>query len=138
MDSLKGICRSVGFNPDYHDVREYSKFCNRTAHQHDNKSKYKKSNRARLRQENEGEIINNTCPSMIGKGTLPEEIIEAEETLLERVRQLSLFLKTIYLRTFLKGEAVETVARDLGTTTSAINMARTRIKQHMHGANDDN
>jgi DNA-directed RNA polymerase specialized sigma24 family protein len=96
-----------------------------------------RDNRRRLETENSQSIISNTTPTLSkGTGGDPAEYVEGLDTLTRRWRTLSPLLRKIARRTFFGyTETPEKVAHDLGTTVAAVNMARTRIKQHMNGAN---
>lgn len=95
----------------------------------------KERNRRRLEDENSEIIARNTTPTLTDSSAAdPAFIAEAEEILRARWDSLSEHLKTIARRSFFGyTESPAKIARDLGTTEAAVNMARTRIKQVMNG-----
>ncbi len=98
----------------------------------------KELNRRRLETENSATIAKNVTPTLSEQfGGSTEELVEAEQTLRARWATLSPLLKKIARRSFFGyRESPERIAEELGTSVAAVNMARTRIKQHMNGAND--
>lgn len=98
----------------------------------------KESNRRQLERENDQAIIKHTTPSLSDRTTGgPEEFAISEQELRRRWVTLSSLLRRVARRTFFGyQEEPEKVARELGMTVAAVNMARTRIKQHMNGADD--
>lgn len=95
----------------------------------------KEGNRRRLERDNAETIVKNTTPTvLLDWSGGPEEFIDAEQVLVARWKSLSPLLRRVAKRTFFGYmEAPEKVATDLGMTVAAVNMARTRIKQHMNG-----
>jgi DNA-directed RNA polymerase specialized sigma24 family protein len=95
-------------------------------------------NRRRLEDENAELIVKNTTPTLSDQyAGGPEEFAVTEQELVRRWESLSPLLRRVAKRSFFGYmETPEKVAKDLGMTVAAVNMARTRIKQHMNGAND--
>jgi hypothetical protein len=98
----------------------------------------KEENRRRLERENADEIVRNTTPTLLNQyAGGPEDFYASEQELVRRWESMSPLLRRVAKRTFFGyTESPEKVARDLGMTEGAVNMARTRIKQHMNGANE--
>jgi DNA-directed RNA polymerase specialized sigma24 family protein len=97
--------------------------------------KRNRDNRRRLEEENAETIVKNTTPTVLNDWAGgPEDFIDAEQLLRARWKKLSPLLRRVARRTFFGYmESPEKVARELGMTVAAVNMARTRIKQHMNG-----
>jgi len=95
-------------------------------------------NRRRLEQDNSDEIISGATPTLSDRSTGGvDEFVEAQQIVARRWKTLSPLLRRIARLSFFGyEESPEKIAHDLGTTPAAINTARTRIKQHMNGANE--
>lgn len=134
METVKvGRYWPPGFDPEVHSIEDYYKFQRASSNERARKERARALNRKRLREDNEGLIRRNTTPSVDGMAVDPAEICEARQAIEAKVRAMSPLLRIIFHRTFIKDESVSDVAKDLGTTEAAVNMARTRIKQHING-----
>jgi DNA-directed RNA polymerase specialized sigma24 family protein len=95
----------------------------------------KELNRRRLREENSQAIVKNTTPTLSDRNAgSPEEFIGSEQELRRRWASMSALLRRVAKRSYFGYmESPEKIAKELGMTVAAVNMARTRIKQHMNG-----
>lgn len=117
---------------------DFAGFAKITARNYVNNYVRDQRNRRKLEEENAGEIVKNTTPTLSGTDAGgPEGFVASEQELVKRWRSLSSLLKRVAKRSFFGyTETVESIARTEGMTVAAVNMARTRIKQHMNGVND--
>lgn len=99
----------------------------------------REDNRRRLEDEHSDEIRAGTTPTLTKQWAGgPDEELQAEQELLARWKSLTPLLQLIAKRTFFGVvEHPRKVARDLGTTEAAVNMARSRIKKTLFGEDKD-